>query len=189
MPFLLFTARIRDPRKNVWMLLRAFARVSAAHPDLKLVFIGDPPLDSHLAVRDECGLGDSVVFLPPLPRVELVPYYQAAELFVLSSSQEGLGISFIEALACGLPVVATRCGGPEGVIIEGETGWLVPNDDEAAFAGAILRALSDPARLSAMRDNCRRYAERELARPVVEEKLLAALREVFPTHFREARDE
>jgi glycosyltransferase involved in cell wall biosynthesis len=182
-PFLLFTARLRDPRKNVTMLLKAFARVRLVYPGLKLVLIGDAPLEAHLALRRELGLAESVVFCPPLPREALVPYYRSAELFVLSSLQEGLGISFIEAMACGLPVVATRCGGPEGVVTPGETGWLVPNDDEQAFADAILGALSDPARLRAMRANCRQYAERELARPVVEAKLLAALRGVWPREF------
>jgi glycosyltransferase involved in cell wall biosynthesis len=182
-PFLLLTARIRDPRKNVNMLLRAFARVRALRPDLRLVITGDAPLPETVALAAHLGLAEAVEFRGNVPRAEVVRLCQSAALFTLPSLQEGLGISALEAIACGVPVVATRCGGPEGLVIEGQTGWLVPNNDEAAFAEAVLQALADPERLRAMRETCRHFAEQELARPVVEGKLLAALREVFPEHF------
>lgn len=181
--YLLLTARIRDPRKNVDLLLRAFARVRAARPDVGLVITGDDPLQETQALADRLGVRRAVAFRGLAPTAELVRLYQSAALFTLPSLQEGLGISALEAMACGVPVVATRSGGPEGIVVEGQTGWLVPNDDDAAFAEAILRALAEPGRLRAMRENCRRYAEREFARPVVEEKLLAALRDVYPQHF------
>ncbi len=182
-PYLLLTARIRDPRKNVNMLLRAFARVRAARPDLRLVVAGDEPLAGTHALAAELGLDEAVEFRGLVSQAELIRLYQSAALYVQPSRQEGLGISALEALACGLPVVSTRCGGPEGVVQEGVTGWLTPSDDEAAFAEAVLRALAAPEQLREMRAACRAYAERELARPVVEGKLLAALRDVFPQQF------
>jgi glycosyltransferase involved in cell wall biosynthesis len=184
--FLLLTARIRDPRKNVNMLLRAFARARAARPDVSLVITGDEPLPQTRALAHELGLGEAVQFRGAVSQDELVCLCQSAALLTLPSLQEGLGISALEAMACGTPVVATRCGGPEGHILEGHTGWLTPNGDEAAFAEAIVQALAEPARLQAMRANCRKYAEQELSRGVVEAKLLTALREVFPQHFAEA---
>ena len=138
-PFLLFTARIRDPRKNAAMLLRAFARVRAAHPALKLVLIGDAPLAPHLALRDELGLGESVVFHPAVPRAELPPYYQAAELFVLSSLQEGLGISFLEAMACGLPVAAYPVTGPLDVLGDSRAGVMHEDLRTACLAALELK--------------------------------------------------
>lgn len=182
-PFLLFTARIRDPRKNTPMLMRAFARVRALHPDMKLVIIGDQPLDWHLAARDKHGLGDAVIFMPPLPHADLVQYYQSAKLFILPSLQEGLGISMLEALACGLPVIATRCGGPEGVIQDGITGRLVLNNDAGALADAILATLAAPATLAAMRAQAREFALTTFARPLVEAQLRAAFAEVYPRYF------
>ncbi len=182
-PYLLLTARIRDPRKNAHMLLRAFAGVRAAYPDLKLVFIGDAPFDSHLAVRDELGLGDSVIFLPPKSHSEIIRYYQAAELFTLSSTQEGLAISMLEALACGLPVIATRCGGPEGILQDSPTGRLVPNNDPHAFADAILETLADKPKLASMRATARKFALDNFARPIVQAQLRLAFGEVYPQYF------
>jgi glycosyltransferase involved in cell wall biosynthesis len=182
-PYLLFTARINDPRKNVGLLLEAFARIRAARPALELVLTGDEP---HASIREKAaalGLGEAVRFAGYQTPADLVRLYQGAELFVLSSTQEGLGISLLEAMACGLPAVTTRCGGPEGVLTEGHTGLLVENGDAAAFAGAVLGLLGEPARLEAMRANCAEYARAHFARPLIEDRLLDAFRAVYPEHF------
>jgi glycosyltransferase involved in cell wall biosynthesis len=69
----------------------------------------------------------------------------AADLFVLPSRWEGLGLVFLEAMAVGLPVVATRISAVPEVVQDGETGWLVPAGDPASLATALLTALDDPA--------------------------------------------
>ena len=74
----------------------------------------------------------------------LVELYQGAELFVLASAQEGLGIVMLTAISCGVPVIATDCGGPEGIVVEGITGQIVPNYDEGKLAEAITGLLSQP---------------------------------------------
>jgi glycosyltransferase involved in cell wall biosynthesis len=182
-PYLLFTARINDPRKNVGLLLEAFARARAARPELELVLTGNDPLASIREKVAALGLGEAVRFVGYQTPAELVLLYQGAELFVLSSTQEGLGISLLEAMACGLPAVSTRCGGPEGVLAEGHTGLLVDNGDAEAFAGAVLGLLGDPARLEAMRANCAEYARAHFARPLIEDRLLDAFRATYPEHF------
>ena len=68
-----------------------------------------------------------------------------ARLFVLPSLTEGISLTLLEAMACGLPVVATRVGGNPEVVQGGQTGLLVPSGDPAALAGAILELLSDDA--------------------------------------------
>ncbi|MFQ5409983.1 MAG: glycosyltransferase family 4 protein, partial [Anaerolineales bacterium] len=172
-----------DPRKNVSMLLDAFARIRAARPELKLVIIGDRPSPAQQRQTQRLQLDGSVLYLPPKPPSELIPFYQAAELFVLSSTQEGLAISMLESLACGLPVVATRCGGPEGVIRNDETGLLVPNDNAAAFAEGVLSLLHDPARATAMRKRAAGFAQANVAQPLIANQLRKSLGHVYPQHF------
>lgn len=182
-PYLLLTARINDPRKNVTMLLEAFASVRHARPDMRLVLIGDAPGPDLKAALARLALDEAVTVIQELPREALIPYYQHAELFVLSSTQEGLGISMLEALACGTPVVATRCGGPEGVVREGVSGLLVANRDGEAFAAAILRLLGNGRVDPALRQRCAEYAAGRFGRSVVEGQFAAAFEAVYGETF------
>lgn len=173
--YLLLAARLNDPRKNVGLLLRAFARVRSEHPDLRLVLVGDEPGPALRGLVQELGLDKCMVFGGAVPPNELLRLYQGAELFVLPSLQEGLGIVVLEALACGTPVVATACGGPEGIVIDGLTGRLVHDfHNPDVLAGTILDLLADPARLDAMREQCAAFAAEHFAYPVVETQLRAA---------------
>ena len=173
--YLLFAARINDPRKNTGMLLRAFARVRVQHPDLRLVLVGEEPNESLRRQVDELGLTEAVVFGGVVSSAELLQLYQGAQLFVLPSVQEGLGIVALEALACGTPVVSTPCGGPKGIVVGGETGRMVDSaHDPQAFAEAILDLLADPARLGALRERCVAFAAEHFAAPVVAAQLRAA---------------
>ncbi len=171
-PYLLLAARINDPRKNVPMLLDAFAQINAARPDLSLVLVGEEPNDVLRAQVVRLGLEEAVVFGGIVPADELLRLYQGAELFVLPSLQEGLGIVVLEALACGTPVVTTACGGPEGIVQEGETGRVVADPHAAGtFAAAVLDALADPTRLAAMREASAAYARETYSFPVISERL------------------
>ena len=170
--YLMLAARINDPRKNVGLLLRAFARVREEHPDLSLVLVGEDPNDAVLRLVRELGLKDAVIFGGIVPADELLRLYQGAALFCLPSLQEGLGIVVLEALACGTPVVTTRCGGPEGIVIDGETGRVVDELHEPApYAAAILDLLHDRERLARMRARCAAFAADNFASPVVAEQL------------------
>ena len=90
------------------------------------------------------GISDYVKFRQNVLVEELARLYQGASLFVLSSDEEGLGIVILEAMASGLPVVSTRCGGPETAVVEGETGYLTPVGDARALADAMQHLLSHP---------------------------------------------
>ena len=182
-PFVLLAARIRDPRKNVNLLLHAFARVRAVRSDVTLVIAGDEPLPATRALADDLSLAESVQFRGLLPRSQLIRLYQSAEIFALPSLQEGLGISVLEAMACGTPVVSTRCGGPEGVVHDGQTGRLVENGNAQALADGILGLLADPSQLNRMRGECVRYAQSKFASAVIERQLLDAFHEVYPDHY------
>lgn len=178
-PYLLLTARIRDPRKNISLLLRAFARVREALPSVRLVVAGDAPLPDTARLAAELGVGAATAFLGRVPAEQLPALYQGATLFVLPSTQEGLGISVQEAMASGLPVVSTRCGGPEGLIRDGVTGLLVPPRDETRLAEAVLALLPDRTRRDAMGLAARTHAVRHFARAPVEAALVQAVRDTY----------
>ena len=141
---ILCVGRLDDPRKNVGLLLEAFARLpDALRATSRLLLAGaaGPTPDFWLRAQ-ALRLRDSVEFVVSPGQEELVRMYQRAAVFALPSDEEGLGIVILEAMACGVPVVATRCGGPEGVITDGTDGFLVPRDDAVALA-ARLQALLD----------------------------------------------
>ena len=146
-PLRLLCVASLTPRKGHDLLLRALAglRDYAWHLDC----IGSHDLDpawakALLGWREEWGLGGRVTFLGPLPAEDLGGHYAAADLFVLPSRFEGYGMVCAEALAHGLPILATRAGALEDTV-PAEAGLLVPPEDAQALAGALRRLFEDPA--------------------------------------------
>ncbi|MEB3352760.1 MAG: glycosyltransferase [Cyanobacteriota bacterium] len=137
-----FSGRYSDPRKQLPLLLDAVAiLVRQGHP-VQLELTGERHgstwISHALSAR---GLLAHVRCHPYLQPVELARVIQCWDLFVIPSHQEGLCIAALEAMACGVPVVSTRCGGPEDFVIPEETGLLVPHD-AGAMAAAIARICS-----------------------------------------------
>jgi len=138
------------PVKGVDTLLRAFARIAGRHPGVKLTQVGAGPLSASLQrLARELGIADRVRFLGVQTPQQVRELMQRAELFALTSqtadtgAREGLGIVLNEASACGIPVVATRCGGIPEAVIDGETGLLSPERDDRALAVNLDRLLAD----------------------------------------------
>lgn len=157
--YILCVARLSDPRKNVRLLLDAYSQLKTkldAVPDLYL--IGDPPSEESRLHLQRLGIADRVHLLGPKLGEELADLYRNALFFVLSSNEEGLGIVILEAMASGLPVVSTSCGGPATAILEGVTGRLTPIDDAGALADAMEALLRDPALCARMGIEGRRIA-------------------------------
>lgn len=129
------------PYKNFPGLVRAFARVTT--PGARLVLLGEgedrPAIEAEVA---RLGLGARV----DLPGYQSEPwrYYQQARCFVSSANSEAFGLVVVEALAFGLPVVATRADGPVEILEQGRLGAITPRRDESALAKAIDEALADP---------------------------------------------
>lgn len=133
---ILCVGRFDDPRKNVGLLLEAFARLpDALRTTSRLLLAGSARPGPEFWTRaDALGLRDCVEFVALPGEEELVRLYQRAAVFALPSDEEGFGVVILEAMACGVPVVATRCGGPEGIITDGTDGFLVPRDDAGVMA-------------------------------------------------------
>jgi glycosyltransferase involved in cell wall biosynthesis len=131
-------------QKDYPTLLRAFRRISARHP-ARLWILGRGPLEDSLAVlAADLGIADRVSFLGF--RSNPFAYMARADCFVLSSAWEGLANVLVEAMACGSPVVSTRCPfGPEEIITDGVNGLLVGVGDADALADAVIRVLTDRA--------------------------------------------
>jgi phosphatidylinositol alpha-1,6-mannosyltransferase len=163
-PWLLTVARL-VPHKGMDVALEVLARLAPAHPGLRYAVAGEGPDRPRLeALAARLGVADRVRFLGAVPEDLLPPLYAAADLYVGLSREEGrevegFGISFVEAAAAGLPVVAGRAGGVPDAVREGETGLLVDPRDAAAAADAIGRILGDAALARRLGDTGRRAAE------------------------------
>jgi len=124
------------PQKDIITLIRGFALFAATFPRTKLVIVGSGPLEEQL--REEAtalGISPRVVWAGFCDNITTV--MRAFDIFALTSAYEGLGLVLLEAMASGLPVVATRAGAIPEVVVDGETGVLVapgrPNELVAAF--------------------------------------------------------
>ena len=148
--------------KGVAMLLRAVAGLAPRYPDLKLTLIGDGPERNALeALQRDLGLGDRVTFAGPKTQEDVAETLSTADLFVLPSFAEGVPVVLMEAMASGLPVVATRIAGIPELVEDGVSGRLVPPGNLAALSEAIAALLDDPAAARAMGESGRATVEAE----------------------------
>lgn len=139
----------REKAYEVW--LEAARIALASELPLRFVAVGQGPLEQDMrALHAQLGLGDRVQLLGY--REDAVRVMSAFDVFTLSSRHEGLPVSLMEALALGLPVVATAAGGLPHMVTDGVEGVLVPIDDPRALAEAYLDVAHEPIRRSAMAD-------------------------------------
>ena len=143
--------------KGTRYLLRAFARVARTHDAVRLLIIGDGPLRRPLrALAASLGVGDRVEFLGALPHAEVLSSMRKAAMLVLpgirtaTGREEGLGMVLLEAAATGVPIIGSRVGGIPECIVDGKTGFLVPERDEETLARRMAELLEDPVRRHSM---------------------------------------
>jgi phosphatidylinositol alpha-1,6-mannosyltransferase len=154
-------------RKGQDVLVAGWPRVLARHPAARLLLVGGGPAEGSLrrAVAGR-GLGESVVLTGPVPPAELPAHYAAGDVFAMPCRTrragldvEGLGMVFLEAAACGRPVVAGTSGGAPETVQEGVTGHVVDPRSPDAVADTLADLLADPPRARAMGAAGRRWVE------------------------------
>lgn len=177
-PYVLFVGRISE-QKGIFPLLEA---ARALPEDVSLVLCASSPDTPELLARLEAAVtGRPRVrwINAMLPVAEVVELYSHAALFVCPSIYEPFGLINLEAMACGTPVVATRVGGIPEVVVDGETGWLVPPGDPAALAEALRGALGDPVRARRMGEAGRRRVEAHFSWDRIADRTLAVYRDAI----------
>ena len=133
---LLYTSGGLIPRKRFDLLLEAYAGMPCKD-QCCLRIVGEGPLLTRLeALAQELGIKEQVMFLGAVANQQLPEWYSQADCFVLASDVETFGVVYAEAMACGLPVIATRCGGPEDFVKE-DNGLLVDKNDVKALSNAM----------------------------------------------------
>lgn len=158
------------PRKHIADLLHAMAIVRNHVPQARAVIIGDGPEHANLrALAADLLLGDRVRFLGALPNDDDVArWYRRADIFCLPSVQEGFGMVFVEAMASGLPVVATLSAAIPEVVPRNRAGLLVPPANPEALATALVQLLQHPEQRAAFgavgQQHVRQYEWQRIAR-------------------------
>jgi glycosyltransferase involved in cell wall biosynthesis len=156
-PLLLFVGR-DVVKKGLLVLFEAMPRVLAARPAAVLCVIGSGGATPEIrAAAQRTEAGDRVRLLGARPNEELPAWYAASDVVLLPSFREGLPNNLVEAAACARPIVATNVDGIPEVVLDGETGLLVPKGDAAALAAAIGRLLDDPELARRMGEAGRRH--------------------------------
>ena len=131
------------PVKRIPDVVEIFAKINEKVPS-RLVLVGDgPERPRGLEKAKELGVTDKVLFLGKHQSVDEL--LACADLFLLPSKNESFGLAALEALACGVPVIASEMGGLPEVVVHGETGFLFPLGDTQSMAEAGIRLLRDPA--------------------------------------------
>ena len=170
------------PKKGLPVSLRAFATFAKAHPRATFLIAGDGPMLEELrALAAQLGISEQVHFTGFLAHDALLELLSAAHVFLHPSetgpdgNQEGVPNSLLEAMATGLPVLATRHGGIPEAVTDGESGFLVDERDADGLSAAMNKLASDPSAYSAMSAG----AARAVAEGFEQKKQIASLERCY----------
>jgi glycosyltransferase involved in cell wall biosynthesis len=164
--------------KGPQYLVEAAPEVLLACPEAEFVFVGDGPLRPHLEKRArQLGVSHKLTFLGTRPDVASI--LRTCQVLVRPSLLEGMPLTVLEAMACGLPVVATPVSGTAEIVRHGESGLLVPAADPAALSRAILRLMADEPLREAQGRMGRRLVELGYSWDAVAARTSAVYRELL----------
>jgi D-inositol-3-phosphate glycosyltransferase len=190
-PMLLFVGRI-EPLKGVDTLIRAIAHmrttgVTDLYPHYLTIIGGTPDADQSEMTSEmsrlqnlsrELGLEDLVLFLGKRAQSSLPYYYSAADVLIMPSHYESFGMVALEAMACGIPVVASQVGGLAFLIQDGETGYVVPGGDPIALSDRLTQLISQPELRRRLGEQAAAYA-RDYAWENITARLLNVYQELL----------
>ena len=157
--------RIRH-QKGTDVFVNAMLDVLTERPDMTAIVMGLATASHQSFLRslhepvERAALEDRILFLPEVPVDEVARWYQALDLFVAPQRWEGFGITPLEAMACGVPVIATTVGAFDELVVEGRTGRLVPPGDVERMRSAVVAALGSPDTVREWSRTARRHVER-----------------------------
>jgi glycosyltransferase involved in cell wall biosynthesis len=128
--YLLSVCRLNDPRKGIERMIRAYAQMTKLDDSVpRLVLAGKGQLQQTLIdLIKGLGLSSRIMIRSDVDGADLPELYRGASVFIQASYEEGLGLSVLEAMASGLPVIATETAGTKETVVDGVTGWLVSQD-------------------------------------------------------------
>jgi glycosyltransferase involved in cell wall biosynthesis len=171
--------RADERYKGMDTLITALPRLLPRWPDLQLVAVGDGDDRAWLEdLAEETGVDRHVHFLSGLSYEDLAACYGHCELFALPSKGEGFGLVYLEAMACGKPVIGGAHGGAPEVIEDGKTGYVVPHGDAAQLATAMETLLDDAALRAEMGRRGKQRVETEFKFTVFAKSFRKILREL-----------
>ena len=158
-PLIGFVGRLA-PEKGPDMFVKVAASIHRSHPQVHFVMVGDGAMLGELQeAAQEAGLQDNLHLPGSLDHMHLV--YPAFDMLVQTSRVEGMPLSLLEGMACGLPVVAMNAGGVNEIVEMGTTGFVLPVGDWAGSRDAVLRLIDDPALRDKMGAAARRRVEKQ----------------------------
>jgi glycosyltransferase involved in cell wall biosynthesis len=149
---ILYTGRLAA-EKGVAFLIRAYAALSLPQPTKLYILGAGPQLSALQKFLHQHNLLSTVTILPPVE--DILPFLYGADIFVMPSRSEGLSNSILEAMACGLPVIATRVEGNTDLIEDDVNGLLVAPDDEGNLVNALTQLLTMPEKAAALGQRAR----------------------------------
>lgn len=158
-----------DSQKDPALLIRAFQSVIATHTDVRLMFVGDGVLRSDMVgLARQCGLDGKVVFAGLKSAAEVAELLRGADVFALSSAYEGMPMSLLEAMGCGLPAVSTDVGEVRRAVVSGRNGEIALDRTVQSFAAALSACLDRLGEYSGMPcvDVARRFVPEAVLAPV-----------------------
>jgi glycosyltransferase involved in cell wall biosynthesis len=179
------------PRKGVDNVIRGVARLRRVHDiTARLLVVGGetrqpdpaatPEIGRLMRVAEEEGVAEAVTFVGSRGRQELRAFYAAADVFVTTPWYEPFGITPIEAMACGTPVIGAAVGGIKATVRDGGTGFLVPPKDPDALAGRLAVVLGNPTLRAEMGREAVRRANTHYTWAKVGEQVAGVYRELVP---------
>lgn len=145
--------------KNIDTLLRAIKIIRRSCANIRLLIVGDGSERAYLeSYSKEIGVDDCVSFLGYRDDVKMI--LQSVDIFILPSHYEGISIALLEAMACGLPVIASNVGGNLEIVIHNETGFLFPSRDINALTKCVVQLYSNPELINKMGKNAQNRVEK-----------------------------
>jgi glycosyltransferase involved in cell wall biosynthesis len=189
---LLFVGRL-IPRKGVHSLLQAFAKLNKRIPEAKLRIVGGSDFSNEVKIYSKKlkqfvvneGLEGAVTFIGELDKPALLKEYSQCSVLVLSSVVETAPMVITEAMAAGKAVVSTDAGGARYLVEHGQTGFIVPPNDENSMEEALYQVLSDEAKLKAMGNRARFVARQRFHAEAVASQTRKVYYKVLGQSFRQ----